>query len=290
MPRPPIVVGIFGGMGPLTGYDFLRLFMDKIETELKPDSDDEHPIILFWSDPTIPRKDHCIRLLEENKGTVSPELDARPGLEKGMRLFKKNRVLFVAVPCNTFHYFREELERKFGVKILNMISIVADSILEKARVECLPVEKIGLLATGSTIKYKIYDKEFNRRGIEIIKPTEEEQDNVQKVIELVKQGKAKEKETQNMLFSVIQSLESQGVKYVVLGCTELPLVIKPSDYEGVATLISSTEELAQAAVCEISCRSPLHQAYPGKFFKLTTTADAGTKDFGTDDISLRARL
>jgi aspartate racemase len=302
MPQPQVTVGIFGGMGPLTGYDFFKLVTEKIENELKPNSDQGHPRILFWSDPSIPRRDYCVRILEE-KGVIAPEQDARPGLQKGMQLFKQQGASFVVVPCNTFHYFREKLQAEFNLKILDMIFIVADSIQVRAKTKGIPITKVGLLATGSTIKYSIYDKEFNKRQIEVIKPTEAEQENVQEVIELVKQGKAREDRTKNMLIKVIQSLESKGIDFIILGCTELPLVINPNNYKGNAELISSTDELAKATVREISRRLLLNNTPSllnyNNFFASTSASDTkfelhslalNTPTKLTDKTQIRAKL
>lgn len=241
-------VGVFGGMGPLTGYDYFKLLVDKIPAK----ADTDHPNILFWSDPTIPRKDQCIEEIERNNGVVSTEKDARPGLRRGMDIFKHAKVSFIVVPCNTFHYFREELEAYAGIEILNMISVVARAILAQDA----SVKKVGLLSTCATGRYKIYDKEFIKHNIEIINPEPEEQNEVQDVIELVKQGKCDEEQTKAKLTRVIKSLEEKGLDFIILGCTELPLVIRPSLYNGRAKLIDSTFELAKETLAKLDRIKP----------------------------------
>src|SRR5712692_4471163 len=98
-------IGIYGGMGPFTGYAFFGKIIDRLKKLQINDS--LHPQILFYSDPTMPRRDYCVLAIEDALRTqtsetimtakIDPSIDARPALLVGLEIFKNcDRIL---VPC-----------------------------------------------------------------------------------------------------------------------------------------------------------------------------------------------
>lgn len=227
-------IGIFGGMGPLTGAEFYMRF----EKAYPATSDSEHPIVYLFSDPTLPRKD--VGVLKALKGENPTELIK--GLIRGLNFFKSQNVDFVVCPCNTFHYFREALEESVGIKILNMISVVAKKVVSLKQ----NVKSVTLLSTEATAISGLYQKEFLRYDIDVEILASDKRKMVMEIIELVKSGKANDHYTNRLFVNLIQSF--QGKKYILLACTELSLVPIAKHYKGDSVRIDTTDCLVHGAI------------------------------------------
>ena len=137
----------------------------------------------------------------------------------GCKFLQKNKCKFISIPCNTAHYWYEDLKKIIKIPILNMPKIV----YENASRNCKKGSKIGLLATDATIKTGIYSKFFNKK-FSLISPNKKLQiQSVNKSIKLVKMGKTKEAE--KAIKPAVNYLLKMRCKKIILGCTELPIAI-----------------------------------------------------------------
>jgi aspartate racemase len=242
-------IGIYGGMGPFTGYAFFGKIIDHLKK--LPINDSQHPQIIFYSDPTMPRRDYCVLAIENALATqtsetvmtakIDPSVDARPSLLFGLEVFKKcDRIL---VPCNTFHYFLPDLKNNYP-NLVNMIAVVAKKVMEKGS------KKVGLLATAATIHARIYHKELSGYEIEDLHQEDEKEqlDKVQAIINLVKANEAHTQKAKTLLEEAIRYLENKQVGCIILGCTELPIVHTYHDCAHAVDLLDSSELLAEDAV------------------------------------------
>ena len=122
-------------------------------------------------------------------------------------------------PCNTAHYWYEDLKRKIKIPILNMPELVFQNASNNLKKN----SKIGLLATETTIKTNIYDRYFKDK-FELLIPSKRIQiNNVNKSIKYVKMGRTKEAE--KALRPAIEYLLKENCKKIILGCTELPIAV-----------------------------------------------------------------
>ena len=191
-------LGILGGMGPLATARFYENIIKS--TQAQKDQDYIDMVILNAS--YIPDRTQAI--LHGGESPLPYLLDALETLENcGCDL--------IAIPCNTSHYFYGEMQNKCKTKILNMIDLTAEK-LEKSG-----VAQVYLMATAGTIKTGVYQKELSKRNIEIIVPTDEEINEMMRVIYEVKAGKTPD------LCKLEETARSYG-KTVILGCTELSTV------------------------------------------------------------------
>ena len=123
------------------------------------------------------------------------------------------------MPCNTAHYWYEDLKKAIKIPILNMPKLVYENTLKN----CRNGSKIGLLATETTIKAGIYKKYFNNK-YRLVSPQQKLQiKSVNKSIKLVKMGKTKEAE--KAIKPAVNYLLKKKCKKIILGCTELPIAI-----------------------------------------------------------------
>jgi len=125
---------------------------------------------------------------------------------------------FIAIPCNTVTYYLTEIQRNINIPIINILQETIKFI--KIR----KFEKIGLLATETTIKSNIYSDFMN----DLLTLSLDKQKQTTKIIMNVLEGK-KTNNDKNKLREFIKELKSNGAEKIILGCTELPILIKNND-------------------------------------------------------------
>lgn len=226
-------LGILGGMGPQATQLFYQRVIDRTQAR----RDQEHVPTLIWSDSQIP--DRTQALLTGQEASVYQQL-----LEDA-RLLANAGCTVLAVPCNTSHFFLDQLQEELPVPILNMIRLTA----RRLRDEGSP--KVGILATDGTIRMELYQTACATEGLETVIPPEEIQQLVMSIIyDEIKRGEPGSREK----FALIdQAMRALGCDRVILGCTEL------SVYRGNHGLpqqyIDAMEVLAEEAI--LRCGRPL---------------------------------
>ena len=132
---------------------------------------------------------------------------------------EKSGCKFIVIPCNTAHYWYEDLKKKIKIPIINM----PKEVFIQTKKSCKKNSKIGLLATEGTLKTEIYDKIFKKDYV-LIKPLSNLQtSSVNKTIKHVKMGNIKLAE--KAIKPAIKYLIKQKCKKIILGCTEIPIAI-----------------------------------------------------------------
>ena len=199
------MIGILGGMGTQAGLDFCS----KLAKLNRGKADQKYPLFILYNKASIPdRKQHN----KKYKKVLN-------SLIEGCKFLQKNKCKFIAMPCNTAHYWYLDLKKKIKIPILNMPELVYLNVSKK----CKNKTKIGLLATETTIKTKIYNKSF-RNKYKLLTPSKKLQINhVNKSIKYVKMGKTKEAE--KAIKPAVNYLIKNNCKKIILGCTELPIAI-----------------------------------------------------------------
>jgi len=137
----------------------------------------------------------------------------------GCKSLEKSGCKFIVIPCNTAHYWYEDLKKKIKIPIINM----PKEVFIQTKKSCKKNSKIGLLATEGTLKTEIYDKIFKKDYV-LIKPLSNLQtSSVNKTIKHVKMGNIKLAE--KTIKPAIKYLIKQKCKKIILGCTEIPIAI-----------------------------------------------------------------
>ncbi len=196
------MIGILGGMGTQAGLDFCN----KIAVINRGKQDQEYPKFILYNKSDTPKR-------PENLKKYFKELI------KGCKLLQKNKCKFIVMPCNTAHYWFSDLQRKIKIPIISMPKEVYLYTKKNCKKNC----KIGLLATEATISTKIYHNYLTRK-FELVTPTKNlQKTSVNKAIQLVKSGKAKEAE--RIIGPAVRYLLKIKCKKIILGCTEIPIAI-----------------------------------------------------------------
>ncbi len=220
-------IGILGGMGPeataATYQEIIRLFQEKYNAKY----DSDFPEIVVVSKP-IP---DVVENLENPEQTVRMLL-------QGIEQLKIAGADFAIIACNTVQIFIEELRQKTNLQILSIPEEVA---------KVLKTNNVALLATEATINARIFDKELQRKNIVLTKPDQKQQGALTKIIMNILNGNKSEDDRAELVF-MIDQLKCQGAEAVILGCTDLPLLVSQEDIS--IPVIDTIKVIAAAAVRE----------------------------------------
>jgi len=148
---------------------------------------------------------------------------------------------FLVLCTNTMHKVSEEIETISGLPLLHIVDVVGEAIHKQN------IRKVGLLGTKYAIEMGFYQERLDERfGVEVQIPNEEDRERIHRVIfeELCK-GVLKNDSRQAIL-SIIGKLVGAGCQGIILGCTEIPMLVQPGDTE--TPLIDTTAIHAQAAL------------------------------------------
>jgi len=225
-------VGIVGGLGPETTSKF---YLDLISLARK--HCDSYPKIIidnvsfpFYLEEEIIKK-------SENEHRILPYL------EDSIRKLNKAGVDFIVIPCNTVHIFIEDLRRISKVPILSILDETIKVIKKEG------YRKIGLLATTKTIDRKLYETPLVENGINIAIPTKTEQEIVAKIILRILENTSDGKDKMSLL-KIIDNLFKRGSESILLGCTDLQLILNQSDLK--TKLIDTANILMSATFNKLS--------------------------------------
>tara|TARA_Y100000589_G_scaffold324171_1_gene359906 strand:- start:306 stop:1052 length:747 start_codon:yes stop_codon:yes gene_type:complete len=216
------MIGILGGMGTQAGLDFCN----KLAILYRGKVDQEYPLFLLYNKSNIPGRPesigiHTKNLINRNQNKKSNKKYnlVLKSLLKGCQILKKSKCKFIVIPCNTAHYWYDDLKKKINLPIINM----PKEVFNFTKKSCKKNSLIGLLATEGTIKTGVYSKFFNK-NFNLVHPNKEiQKDSVNKAIQLVKMGKVKS--ANRIIKTAIDYLIKQKCKKIILGCTELPIAI-----------------------------------------------------------------
>lgn len=148
---------------------------------------------------------------------------------------------FVMICTNTMHEVTPQIEAEISIPILHIADATADVIKEKG------LKKVGLLGTAFTMERDFYKGRLSdQHDIEVITPNHDERKIVHDVIyQELCLGKINET-SKSAYLKIIDRLAKDGAEAVILGCTEIGMLVKQSDTD--VTLLDTTEIHAQKAV------------------------------------------
>lgn len=199
------MIGILGGMGTQAGLDFCN----KLALINRGKTDQNYPLFILYNKSNIPKR-------PEN---IKKYYNVLKSLIKGCLLLQKNNCKFIVMPCNTAHYWYDDLQKKINIPILSM----PKEVYLHTKKNYKKNSKIGILCTEATLKTQVYNKYFDK-NYKLVSPGKPLQKlNVNKAIKYVKMGKIKLAE--KAIKPAVNELIKMKCKKIILGCTELPIAI-----------------------------------------------------------------
>ena len=222
------VLGIIGGMGPSATAD---LFM-KIIKHTNVKTEEEHLRILIDNNPKLPNRQNAIMY-----GTESPLpmlIEMAQGLERA-------GADFLILGANTPHYYFDNIVEAINIPMLHIIDEAIKYIIKYKN----NTKSIGIMATNAAIKTALFQKSIEKFGLVSVIPEEQFQEILHNAIFQYKVDsdivKFKEKATE-----VLSHIKEKGVDAIILGCTELPIVLQET--EGTTPIIDPNEIIAKRVV------------------------------------------
>ena len=185
------MIGILGGMGTQAGLDFCN----KLAILNRGKIDQEYPLFVLFNKSNIPGRPESIGVQTKNlsnklknKKIKKKYLLVLKSLLHGCKVLKESKCKFIVIPCNTAHYWYEDLKKKINLPIVNM----PEEVFNHTKNKCKKNSTIGLLATEGTLRTGIYNKFFDKDYNLIFPKNSLQKNSVNKAIKLVKMGKVRE--------------------------------------------------------------------------------------------------
>lgn len=222
--------GVIGGLGPETTAEFY------LEVNFGcQEKSGVRPPILIWNIP-LPL-DIEADLTKESKG----EERYIPFLVDAAERLEKAGAEFLVMPCNSVHIFINEVRSAVKIPVLSITEEASRFLAEKN------IQEIGLLATDTLLKSKIYEKQLKEKSIKQVLPDGLQQAKLGKMIHRLVNSRHDNRD-RDELMRIVESFSSQGTQHVLLACTDLQLLM-PS-HPGLE-IFDSMKILADATVREI---------------------------------------
>lgn len=147
---------------------------------------------------------------------------------------------FIVICANTTHIIFDKMQENVKIPILH----IADATAEK--IKSAKIKKVGLLGTKYTMEQEFYKERLEKKhGLKVIVPKEKERETINNEINNICLGKTSSK-TKHIFLNAIKNLVEEGAEGVILGCTEIPLIVQQKDAK--VPLFDTTRIHAESAV------------------------------------------
>lgn len=221
-------IGILGGMSPESTVEYYR-HITHLYTERFGDYG--YPEIIIYS---ISFQQYVDWFSQERWDLVAH------GLGESAQKLESAGADFIIIATNTMHLVIDQIQDSVKIPILSLLDATGEAVLARK------MKTVGLLGTSFTMEKTFYRNALIKKGISVLVPDAEDRKYVNDVIfnKLVA-GKINAR-SQAEFVKIIKKLANQGAEGVILGCTEIPLLVTETD-AGVP-LFNTTTIHAEAAL------------------------------------------
>jgi aspartate racemase len=226
-------VGIIGGIGPESTIVYYRSIVAAYREQRR---DGSYPSILINSIDLM----KMLGLIGANQfGEVSEYL------AQGVQMLARSGADFGLLAANTPHIVFDEIQRQSPIPLISIVEVTCEEA------QRLGLKKIGLFGIRFTMQGRFYPDIFSRAGIELSLPTTDEQDYIHdKYLNELIPGILLPETRERLLGIVDRMKDEQGIEGLILGGTELPLILKDTHYQGIPFL-DTTQIHVKHAVAEL---------------------------------------
>lgn len=167
-------------------------------------------------------------------------------LIKAAKSLEKAGAQIIAISANTPHKVFPDVAKSVNVPMLSIIDAIANEAKKQG------INKLLLLGTKTTMSEPFYKEALRGKGFEVFVPSEEEMDKVHSIIfDEIIAGKILESSKLFLIELIEKYRNEKGIEGVILGCTELPLIIKAGD---VSVKVLDSAEIHVKALIEESMK------------------------------------
>ena len=203
-------VGIIGGLGPGTTAEF---YLAIVSGFARRNVDRTPPIIIGSVSATHDVYQDCI---------LKNDCRFLPYLLKEAKRLEESGADFLVMPCNTLHRYMPEIKAAVKIPVLSIVEETLRYIKEHG------FNKVGLIATMGTVKNKVYEDLLSQNDIELLKPSDLAQQQLNKIIVKLVDGMFLDSDRQ-VIMSTIDDMAKRNADAVALACTDLQLLLPESE-------------------------------------------------------------
>lgn len=205
-------IGILGGMSPEASLEYYHLFIS-LAKEREPEG--RYPELMIYS---LNFEDFC-KPASEGKDNQVISL-----LRRKLAALEDAGADFALMASNTPHMYYEKLKKDISIPLLSIVESTADVASEKG------FDRVGLLGTEFTMTGDFYQKTFEKRGMEIVVPEKNDQKLVhEKIMNELVNGQILDPTREKLVDIANKMRRTKGVEAIILGCTELPLILSEEE-------------------------------------------------------------
>ncbi|MHA6250839.1 aspartate/glutamate racemase family protein [Oceanobacillus sp. CAU 1775] len=207
--------GMVGGLGPESTVEYYQKIISKFQDRIG----DQEVLPEFFINSINMYQIFAFIENDDLDGLTNYLVDAIKPLEKV-------GADFAVISANTPHIVFDKVQAQVEIPIYSIV----EETLEKAK--DLNLDKIALIGTKFTMENDFFKKPFTKAGIELVVPREEEQHYIhEKIVAELEKGIVNEVTKKRYLEIIHEMVERDNVGAVILGCTELPMIIKENDLD-----------------------------------------------------------
>jgi aspartate racemase len=230
-----LTVGLVGGLGPESTIDYYRRILATWQRE-DPSS---APSIVIDSLDVL----RGLRLVASDRGALADYLLA------SLDRLARAGVDFAAITANTPHLVFDDLARRSSIPLLSIVEVCAGEVLRRG------CSRPALLGTRFTMDATFYPDVFTRHGIDLVVPDATDRAWIHdRYVGQLLRGDFRDETRQEVVALVRQLREREGIDAVILGGTELPLLLTSPDIDGLP-LLDTTELHVNAIIDRLRARS-----------------------------------
>jgi aspartate racemase len=222
-------MGVLGGVSPQATIDFEARVHRIAQRLVPPHWNRGYPPMVVWYHRHPP-----MRVTEDNRPIVPMQID--PRLLDGAAWLGKARD-FLVIPCNSAHVGAAEIERAAGCPVLSMVTVTLDEVARRGW------RRVGVL--GFHAAPPLYIDPLRLRGVACEAIDADAQKQLDAAIIAVMEGGDGDTE-RKAVRAAVEQLRARSVDGIVLGCTEVPLLL--DDVDDATDLVNPAALLAEAAV------------------------------------------
>jgi aspartate racemase len=222
------IVGILGGMGPEATID---IFTDIVK-HTKIENDNDHLRIIIDNNPKLPSRQDAILKGSENPG---------PAMAITAQNIEQAGADFIILGANTAHYFYQYVKDAVNIPVLHIIDETALATINTVK----GIKKVGVLATKGAMKTGMFQDAFKEVGVTVT----DVPDHILTLIHSAVFSFRAEGLNENnlaMMKKAVSFLIENGAEAIVMGCTEIPLILKNQKIE--IALINPNDVIADITV------------------------------------------
>jgi aspartate racemase len=211
-------IGIIGGIGPESTLDYYRGIIDAFRGLNNGAS---YPEIIIYSGDL----GELLEIVE------AKAMDKLAGwLLTRIEALQRSGADFAAIASNTPHVVFDEVQKRSPLPLISIVEATCTNA------ESLGVRRLGLMGTRFTMQADFFQRPFRVQGMTVVVPSAEEQQYIhEKLFSEIELGIIKVETRDALLAIVKRMIERDGIDALILGCTELPLIL-PGEAHGIPFL------------------------------------------------------